>query len=605
MKTLEGILALFQELKQLQAPEKAMAAEIRSVYGGDIALPLPEMDRTEMSAVANLMVNGIDGHAQRIASVTPSLECPPVRPGIKKSEDLASDRRRAILGWWEHNKLDVIAARRARHLVAYGISPVVLRPEAHRNGGIPRWELRDPLTAYPGPTTNPDDVLPSYAVFNFRRSLAWLRQRYPENIGVLYKGDDPKPSDQFECLEYMDDEEYSFIVLGKSKNEWDYGSVGGSEAEFLERMPNRCGVCPAVFAGRPSLHGHPGQFDQTIGMFYTRAKLMALQIIATKRGVFPETWLVANEQNNPQIVQVANANTGQVGIVKGGSLDRLKMDPSFANLQAIDRLERAERIQGMVPADMTGEAATNVRTGRRGAEILSNTIDFPVQEGQMMLAVSREVEDKVGIAIVKSYFGREKHHWYVSWKGAKGYVDYTPNVVFETDDNKVTYPFAGADVNGLTIMGGQLIGIGAMSKRRFMEMHPLIDDAEQEHDVQISEGIEAAMLAALQQQASQGLIPPNDLARIMQLVRTNKAELADAIMQAQEEAQKRQSTTEEPAIPGAPETMPGLAQEGMGAEAGAIPEPTPDMGRLAQLLGNLRRPQMALPSENVTAGAIQ
>jgi len=42
---------------------------------------------------------------------------------------------------------------------------------------------------------------------------------------------------------------------------------------------------------------------------------------------------------------------------------------------------------------------------------------------------------------------------------------------------------------------------------------------------------------------------------------------------------------------GSPETMPGLAAPGMGAEAPmAVPPPEPSVGNLASLLSSLRRP---------------
>ena len=48
--------------------------------------------------------------------------------------------------------------------------------------------------------------------------------------------------------------------------------------------------------------------------------------------------------------------------------------------------------------------------------------------------------------------------------------------------------------------------------------------------------METALLTGLQQQASQGAIPPDTLARIMRIVRTDKMELAEAITKVQEEA---------------------------------------------------------------------
>jgi len=92
------------------------------------------------------------------------------------------------------------------------------------------------------------------------------------------------------------------------------------------------------------------------------------------------------------------------------------------------------------------------------------------------------------------------------------------------------------------------------------------------------------MLQSIQTQAAQGQIPPSDVAAIAALVASDKMDLASAIKKVQEDAQKRQAT---PAPTGAPETMPGLAQPGMGAEQpAAAPAGPPDLaGFLASLGG--------------------
>tara|TARA_B100000929_G_C15431687_1_gene394885 strand:- start:289 stop:1053 length:765 start_codon:yes stop_codon:yes gene_type:complete len=229
----------------------------------------------------------------------------------------------------------------------------------------------------------------------------------------------------------------------------------------------------------------------------------------------------------------------------------------------IDRLERGQRLTAGIPSEFGGESGSNIRTGRRGEAVLSAVVDFPVQEAQRMIAASLEVENKRAIALMKAYAGNKPKSFYVTMKGAKGVVDYTPNKDFETDENHVVYSHSGADINNLVIGAGQRIGMGTMSKRSFMQIDPMVDDAEHEHDAVIAENLEQALLVSIQTQASQGSIPPNDLARITELVRTDKAELADAVQKVQEEAQQRQAS-EAPA--GSPETMPGLAQEGVGAE---------------------------------------
>ena len=97
---------------------------------------------------------------------------------------------------------------------------------------------------------------------------------------------------------------------------------------------------------------------------------------------------------------------------------------------------------------------------------------------------------------------------------------------------------------------------------------PMVDDVESEHDEVVSESLEQALLASLQTQASQGAIPPGDVARIVEMVRYNKADLAGAVQKVHEEAQERQATQ---VPPDSPEAQSGIAQAGAGAEAAPTP----------------------------------
>jgi hypothetical protein len=127
--------------------------------------------------------------------------------------------------------------------------------------------------------------------------------------------------------------------------------------------------------------------------------------------------------------------------------------------------------------------------------------------------------------------------------------------------------------------------MGTMSKRSFMTIDPLVDDPEFEHDAVIAEQLEQALLASIQQQASEGIIPPADLARIMELVANDQMELAEAVDKVQKEAQERQATEVDPM---SPEAQPGLALPGMGAEAMPAPGGGPQQAPpLAELLGAL------------------
>ena len=568
MPSVEDIIGMLEERKLAQSPLLANMARLRDAYNGDIIIPLPEMDRQEQAAVANLISTGLDQSAMRISSTMPNLYYPPVKPGDNASEKRANVRREANLAWWENNKMPIKMRRRARHLIGYASSPVILRPDARR--GIARWELRSPLSTFASPTEDPDDITPLDCIFTFGRSYKWLQTNYPDRISRLNtNGKAPAPHEIFEVVEYVDGEVTVMAVIGRKKDP--FSPATGEMFVELERVANRTGICPAVVPGRITLDRPMGQFDGLVGMYQMQAKLMALEVIAVERGIFPDTYLISRSGESAKFISGPfDGRTGMVNVVAGGDLKEAGQAQGQASGQLIDRLERSMRITSGIPAEFGGESTTNVRTGKRGDAILSAVVDFPVQEAQEVLSASLQEENKRAVAISKTYFGEQKRSFYVS--GISKHVDYTPNKDFETDENTVTYSYAGADANALVVGLGQRIGLGTMSKRSAQEVDPLISNPEREHDRVIQEALEQALLTSVQQQAQSGTIPPADLAKIMQIVITDKLPLAEAIEKVNKMAQERQATA---APMGSPETQPGLGAPGMGMEQpGSLPPAT-------------------------------
>jgi hypothetical protein len=91
------------------------------------------------------------------------------------------------------------------------------------------------------------------------------------------------------------------------------------------------------------------------------------------------------------------------------------------------------------------------------------------------------------------------------------------------------------------------------------------------------------LLSSIQQQAAnpQGPYQPADLALLVKKVLADNKSLYDAVTEVDEAARERQAQ-EMPE--GAPETMPGLAMPGMGAEA---PVAGPPAGGIEALLAQL------------------
>ena len=564
MKSVEEIVDLYKERREAQGPILQQMREIRRLANGEIIVPLSELDRSARSSVANLFIQGLDQMSMRVASTMPTPYFPALREGQERSKKLAADRKRAILAMWDHNRMQQKDRRRARFFFAYASAPVFLKPNFDKR--VVEWHLRNPLDTFPAPTVDADNPVPDNVIFTYSRTYRWLMQNFGNALDGVLRVGNPKWDDTFTIIEYVCDNEVVTAVLGYDKDRDPVSGIAymGRAAVELSRMPNRTGMPLVVIPQRITLDKPRGQFDGIIGMYQTRARLQALTEIAIERGIFPDEYLVARPGENPEVLQIADGKTGQLGIVKGGDIQQLQTNPGYKTDVALDRLERQERLEGSIPAEFGGESGTNIRTGRRGESILSATIDFRVQEAQDTLAAARVEEDKIAIALEKTYWGNAPKSFFIPGMGG-GVRDYVPNKLWETDFHYVAYAAAGSDVNSLIIGIGQRVGIGTMSKESAREADPLIADPELEKDRIVAEGIEAALLQSIQAQAADpnGPYQPDDLAFIAEQVQMNRMSLPEAIMAAQKRAQERQAAQ---APVGAPETMPGLSMPGMGME---------------------------------------
>lgn len=583
----EQILELYKDRLNAQGPLLQQMREVRRLANGDIIVPLSELDKNTKSSVANLLVQGLDQMSMRVASTMPSPYFPALREGNDRSMKLSRDRNRAMLAIWDQNRMNQKMRRRARHMLAYSSSPVFIKPNFDKR--IPEWHLRNPLDTFAAPSTDPDNPIPDNVIFTYNRTYRWLTQNYGYAINGILNVGDPSWDDMFTILEYVCDNEIVTCVLGseKARDAQAGKTYSGARVVELSRMANRTNMPLVVMPSRITLDKPRGQFDGLLGMYYTRARLQALTEIAIERGIFPDEYLVSRPGENPEILQVADGKTGQLGVVKGGDIQQLQQNPGYKTDVALDRLERQERLEGSIPPEFGGESGSNIRTGRRGDSVLSATVDFRVQEAQDVFASALVEEDKIAIALEKTYWGNQAKSFYIP--GRKGGItDYTPNKLWETDFHYVSYSASGSDVNSLIVGLGQRLGTGLMSKETARESDPLIVDPELEKDRIVAEGIESALLQSIQAQAADpnGPYQPDDLAYISTQVQSNKMSLAEAIQAAQKRAQARQAT---PAPAGAPETMPGMAMPGMGAEQPAGPPPgpggPPQLGALLQQLG--------------------
>ena len=593
MLSAEEIAALYGQRMNRLAARHARMREVSDVYYGRVELPLPELNKRERAAVPNLCRQGTDQLARRVASVLPNQTWPAARPGIKVSEDRADLRRQVAYGWWEHSKMRKVLRRRGRWYISYASAPVVIRPDNTLR--IPRWEPFSPFDMFPS-VENLDSYTPNDVILRHARTLGWVKNNYPEAYGKLRKRHNHSLDDVITALEYIGPDEVVWCACGQESKGYEphAGSPGDMSVE-LTRVLNRAEMCWAVIPEQTCLDAPAGQFDDILGMYATQAAMMALQIIASRNAIWPKTWLVnPNSMAIPQIVQDPDPKNGTPGVVTNGILDRQNLDPGFRGQEVIDRLEYSQRQTAGLPAELGGSGSQNVRTGRRGSQIMSASIDFTIAEAQDALAEALHDENLRAAAIDRAYFNRSKT-FYVSTKGARGKVEYTPADIWDdSTEHIVEYPIAGTDLSDLVINGGQRVGMGTMSKRSFMEIDPLVSDADAEEQRVKLEGLEAAFFTGIQTMASnpEGPWQVPDLTRLAKkMISENKVWwVAAAELQEEKQAEQAQG-----APMGSPETMPGLAMPGQGAEVPAsIPGLGPGGEDITQLLSQLGVADMAL-----------
>lgn len=592
----EDIYRIYVQRKMTQGPDIERMRRIQQIMNNEMVLPLPELSQEEHPAVANLAQQGMRQLARRIASVDPTQWFPSLNPGNESADNAALNRTRLISSWQQENHLRIVKARRARQFLAYASAPVIIKPG---KDGIPHWHVRDPLWTFPAPTEF-FDPHPSDCIFLTRHSYSWLVTNYPDAISAVTKPewwdyDDPDPDCLFDVLEYVDAYQCRLILCGYENftytNEPSEPAGFANAVDMIPALPNYAGTPLAVVPGSVNLDDQAiGDFDSIIGMYQAQAALMAINIVAQRRAVWPREWAVSNPNEQVEVVTIPDPATGTPGEIKGGSIETQQLDPSFRTNDVMDRLEYAQRQTAGLPPEFGGQSSTNIRTGRRGAQVLDSTISFTISEAQDVFAASQNCENRVAIAIDKGYFDTRKKYFLMT-RSFAGHLEYTPSTLWVSDKHIVEYPIAGVDMENLPVEGGQRVAMRTMSRKRFMEVDPAIPDAEAENRRILVEDISAATMAMISTLASTPDAPfgPIDLANFQERILGGMPEYK-AIQLLHEEAQARQSTpTQDPAL-----QQPGLSMPGTGAEQPpAIPEGEPSMQNLTSLLNSLGSVQMA------------
>lgn len=598
-RSAEDIYELYRTRQMNMGADFERMRLVQATMDGEIAIPLPELSKNEQSSVANLALRGMTQLSQRTSSISPTLSFPSTRPGINVRDTYARNRLRIMSGWHNDNRMRRVLGKRSRHFLAYASSPVIIKPNLQT--GLPQWTPLDPLHTFPS-ERGADDFLPYDCIMESSHTYLWLLNNYPDAVRSVskpsywdYDNDVANYDTHFTVLEYIDANENTLVLCGHEQtdpyDQYNYQSSSlPAHHAILHSTPNLINRCLVVTAGSLSLSKQRGHFDGMLGMYLTQAALMAMTVTAQRRAIWPREWLVARPGESPKVVTVPDPLQGRPGEVEGGELTQQTLDPSYRALEVMDRLEYAQRQDAGLPAEFGGSSPVNIRTGRRGAQVLGSTIDFTIAEAQDTLAQSLVEEDKIAIAIDRTYFNYHKVY-HIATRSYAGTVDYTPTDTWETDQHVVDYPIAGTDLQNLPIEGGQRVAMNTLSREGFMELDPVIRDPKAELQRITREGIGVAFLSSIQQLAAMpdGPYQPIHLARLDQKLAANK-ELYEAVMELQKEIQEEQATP----APTPAESQPGLSLPAQGVEQPpTIPEEDTSMSNMATLLSNLGTTQTA------------
>ena len=578
--------------------------EVQRFYQADWVTPLPDVrGEPDMAHLTPSHVTDVvDSLAMRASGVTPVTFCPALKPHIPGSVAKATTRRKSLNATYHLSNWKIKRRRYYRHMTAYDTASIYVQPDFKER--TMKLMVRNPLETYPEFKSAEDVTPPSYVAFITRYSGDNLRYRFPqvrEEAGgpiAAQHGDE-----QWDIFEWVDDDQMVFGLLGPTTLEGDHVNAGYTTAvghgpwmQLGPSVKNLAGRCLAVTPAEISLHNIGNRLNSLLGSVKMQAQLMAMEVNAQQKAVYPDAYAVANPNETPQIVggEWKDGRTGEINLLSGvNAVGTVNSSPPQQTAQMIDRLERNFKVSAGMSPQMQGESYGSLRTGRALDSMMASSVDPRIQELHEVTEAWMPAVNKAILAGYKGWFPDDKFVYFSGWTGDKGVVEFTPAKDFDSLENTVSYNIPGADVVQVTQVLGSMLGAKVISTDTFQGVHPWIEDGEAEQTQIEREDIQKAMLAGVQEQIASGQMPIAVSARLYDLVNQGeplhkaltiideeiRAEQAAAQQQAQEDAAAAQAAAAQnpaaqmglaagpaAAAPGAPPMGPGGPEEALAAQ---------------------------------------
>ena len=521
---------------------------------------------------------------------------------------LASDARRFVLHLADNRRPVSLRARTER--AQAGLMPrekyqgVVWCP----NTGTGTWFARRNGTVFitgncfPEPKAAEDLTAPLNNAYIYGKSPDWLLRYYPvqaKAAGVERRAGFSAESDLWDVVEWVDEYDVVLGILGPRMEARGSGWQATVQRPVeLRRWANKAGRCTTVTPHRVTLDRVSSAVANATGLADLGARLQQIILVSLEKSIVPDTYITGSSAQPPRLVGPwKDGRSGEVNIVTDAqAIGQLRHEPSQLGFHMLDRLSDTARLNtGTAPA-FTGETFGGARTGRGLDALLATAVDPRIQESQEIMADALTEMNRIVADCYKGYWGSKSYKVYAGWSNASEHTEFKPDRDFgETTENRAYYAIPGTDIVGFNVVLGQLAGIEALSLQSFRRMHPYIKDADGEETRVLVQKLRQAaeMQILMRAQDPAGGITPSDMALLIRSVLEGD-ELHVAMEKAQKAAQERQAAAAPPPGEGmalAPETQPGLANPGEGAEMqGPIPPVPAGLAGLDSLLGALASP---------------
>jgi hypothetical protein len=596
---------IVEAVRLMQSDQGPLFQRMRDIlirYEGEWVMPMVDLkNEPKMPQLTPALVGeAIDQIALRASSVAPTIFSPPMqfnKDRGKGSRAYGATRAQIINATYEQSRWSLGRRRYYRHLTAYHTAAIVVIPDMVAK--MPRIEVRDPLSSYVEPMANESLRDPNYACFVTRHSGAFLRDRFPktksENGGPIGTRD---VTGLWDIVEWYDHEDVVWGLLGPCETQTQtfstnhmYNTTVAPDLE-LARLHNYAEMPPVCVPHNVSLGRIASRIGSLLGNIDLQAKMMALNIVAQEKAIFPDTWVIGSKGSEPKLVhgEWKDGRSGEVNIIEDAdAVGVLRSTPDPTTGQLIDRLERNFRTSTSLVPQLGGETYGALRTGRGIDALSSMALDPRVQELHEVTEAYLPMLNRGILATYTGYWPSKKYSMYCGYANNRKLVEFVPSEHIETLENSVSYYISGADVMQLTQVLGSLYGAKAISRQTFQEQHPMIGNADAEAAQTREEELEAAVMAGLTQQVMTGALPPTILAMVAKKLKDG-LDVFSAVELIDTELRKLQATPAPPPEEGmtaAPETMPGLTGgPAADQQPGAAPEiaPPANAGAMRQVM---------------------